>query len=190
MEVCEIKLVLIGNTNVGKTSIVRTGITGSFTSESASTLGASYSTKSFQVESRTVRLQIWDTAGQEKYRGMTPMYYHNAQIAVVVYSVTERETFVGVDTWMKSLKENADVRIIVFIVGNKVDLEEERQVSTEEGSAKAAEYGAEFAEVSAKTGFGVGDLFTTFPHTYIERQANERAQPPSALEASSRKPCC
>jgi small GTP-binding protein len=169
MNLCEIKLVLIGNTNVGKTSIVKTAITGSFTDESASTLGASYSTKSFQVDSRTIRLQIWDTAGQEKYRGMTPMYYHNAQIAVVVYSVTEKETFEAVDFWMKSLKDNADVHIITFLVANKTDLGTLRQVSSEEGAEKAASYRAEFAEVSAKTGYGIGDLFVAIPHAFLDR---------------------
>jgi small GTP-binding protein len=189
MEACEVKLVLVGNTSVGKTSIVRTAITGSFVSDSASTLGASYSTKSFQIEGRTVRLQIWDTAGQEKYRGMTPMYYHNAHIAVVVYSVTERETFAAVDAWVKSLRDNADAGIVVFVVANKVDLAGERAVNAEEGAAKAAEYGAEFAEVSAKTAFGIGDLFTAFPHTYIERQGSQRPQP-AVLEAAPRKQCC
>jgi small GTP-binding protein len=170
MDLCEIKLVLVGNTNVGKTSIVKTAITGSFTDESASTLGASYSTKTFQIDSRTIRLQIWDTAGQEKYRGMTPMYYHNAQIAIVVYSIAERETFEAVDFWLKSLKDNADADIIVFIVGNKTDLIEKRQIATEEGAEKARKFGTEFAEVSAKTGFGIGDLFASIPQIFLERK--------------------
>jgi small GTP-binding protein len=196
MDLCEIKLVLIGNTNVGKTSIVKTAITGSFTDESASTLGASYSTKSFQMDSQTIRLQIWDTAGQEKYRGMTPMYYHNAHIAVVVYSVTEKETFQAVDFWMKSLKDNADAHIITFIVANKIDLETLREVSSEEGAEKAASYGAEFAEVSAKTGYGIGDLFVTIPHTFLDKRAGTKTGRPSGEKLAvdsgdfANKDCC
>jgi small GTP-binding protein len=197
MDTSELKLVLIGNTNVGKTSIVKTAITGSFTGASTSTLGASYSTKTVQVGSCNVRLQMWDTAGQEKYRGMTPMYYHNAHVALVVYSVTERETFDAVDGWLKSLKDNADSDIIIFIIGNKTDLTEQRQVTTDEGSDKAQRSGAEFAEVSALTGFGVRDLFGFIPRIWLERQAT---QPVSASrekivviesrKAESAKKCC
>jgi small GTP-binding protein len=197
MDVCEVKLVLIGNTNVGKTSIVKTAITGSFTGDSTSTLGASYSTKTFQVDSRNIRLQIWDTAGQEKYRGMTPMYYHNAHVALVVYSVTERETFEAVDGWLKSLKDNADSNVIIFIIGNKTDLTEQRQVTTDEGNEKAQSSGAEFAEVSAKTGFGVRDLFGLVPRIWLERQATQpvtdsRKQTViiESGEVTSGKKCC
>jgi small GTP-binding protein len=171
MTLQEIKLVLIGNTDVGKTSIVKTAITGSFTGDSTATLGASYSTKSFTYGTRTVRLQIWDTAGHEKYRGMTPLYYHNAQVAIVVYSIAERETFDGIDFWMKSLRDNADAGILIFLVGNKVDLEAKRQIRTDEGAQKAAGCGVEFAEVSAKTGFGVGDLFASVSQIVLEKEA-------------------
>jgi small GTP-binding protein len=197
MDLTELKLVLVGNTNVGKTSIVRTAITGSFTDDTTSTLGASDSTKSVQVGTRTVRLQIWDTAGHEKYRGMTPMYYHNAQIALVVYSVAERETFNAVDSWLKSLKDNAEPNIHVFIVGNKTDLGDARCVSTDEGAAKADECGAEFSEVSAKTGFGVGDLFAAIPRLWLERQAVQKSPdapgtPAVPIDAAPHdpKPCC
>jgi small GTP-binding protein len=198
MDICDVKLVLVGNTNVGKTSIVQNAITGQFTADSSSTLGASYSTKSFQIESRVIRLQIWDTAGQEKYRGMTPMYYHNAQVALIVYSIVERETFEAVDNWLKSLKDNADPGILLFIVGNKTDLADQRQVSNEEGAKKAETAGAEFAEVSAKTGFGIGDLFAAIPHTWLDQQASRRFPDTAGKEklilesrgAEEGKKCC
>jgi small GTP-binding protein len=197
LELCEIKLVLVGNTNVGKTSIVKTAITGSFTGDATSTLGASYSTKSFQINSRNIRLQIWDTAGQEKYRGMTPMYYHNAQVALVVYSVADRETFDAVDGWIKSLKDNADSNIITFVIGNKTDLSDQRQISSDEGNEKATRAGAEFAEVSAKTGFGIRDLFGLIPQLWLEQQAAHPMPDPRKqtviVDANSKgesKSCC
>jgi small GTP-binding protein len=196
LDLCEIKIVLVGNTDVGKTSIVKTAITGSFTGDSTSTLGASYSTKSFQVDSRNVRLQIWDTAGQEKYRGMTPMYYHNAQVALVVYSVTDRLTFEAVDGWIKSLKDNADANIIIFVVGNKTDLVKERQITTDQGSEKALSSDAEFAEVSAKTGFGIRDLFGLIPRMWLERQTTRSVTSPGKQtvivdgESRQNKGCC
>jgi small GTP-binding protein len=192
MDICEIKLVLIGDTDVGKTSIVKTAVTGSFTDESVSTLAASYSTKSFQIASRTVRLQIWDTAGQEKYRGMTPMYYHNAQVALIVYSITKKETFSAIDFWMKSLRDHADGQIVVFVVGNKTDLAGQRQITAEEGAAKAESCGAEFAEVSAKTGYGIGDLFVAIPHAFMEKEAQGRAAKGSEqeLREPTERGCC
>ena len=138
----------------------------------STTLGASYSAKTEVIDDHIFRLQIWDTAGQEKYRGMTPMYYHNAHIAIIVYSITSSESFEAVDTWFKSLHNNADSNIIIFLVGNKVDLDSERQISTEEGEKKAKQYGAEFCEVSAKTGFGIADLFSLIPTLYIEKNPN------------------
>jgi small GTP-binding protein len=182
MNVAEVKLVLVGNTNVGKTSIVKTAITGSFCGDSSPTLGASYSTKSFQIDARVIRLQIWDTAGQEKYRGMAPMYYHNANIALIVYSIAERETFEAVDSWLKSLKDNAGRGIILFLVGNKTDIGDQRQVSAEEGAEKAQSAGAEFAEVSAKTGFGIGDLFASLPQRWLEQQSMRRFPDTAAKE--------
>lgn len=169
MNQIELKCVLIGNTNVGKTCIVHRATTGVF-EESSTTLGASYSAKTEMFDNRYFRLQIWDTAGQEKYRGMTPMYYHNAHVAMIVYSITNTESFEAVDSWFKSLRNNADPDIIIFLVGNKVDLDNERAVSAELGEKKAKEFGAEFCEVSAKTGFGIADLFSLIPMLYTERK--------------------
>jgi small GTP-binding protein len=189
MTVTEIKLVLVGNTGVGKTSIVKTAISGTFTSDPTSTLAASYSTKSFQLDSRTIRLQIWDTAGQEKYRGMAPMYYHNAQIAMVVYSVIDRATFDAVDFWMKSLRENAVPGLIVFIVANKIDIAGERAVSGAEGTEHAARYNAEFMEVSAKTGYGIGDLFMGMPRAFLDKESTQL--PPITVPIpTSQGGCC
>jgi small GTP-binding protein len=185
---CELKLVLVGNAGVGKTSIVRTAISGTFTSDTASTLAASYSTKSFPLDSRTIRLQIWDTAGQEKYRGMAPMYYHNAQLAVVVYSILDRATFDAVDFWMKSLRESAEAGLIVFIVANKTDLAGSRVVSTADGTEKASEYGVEFVEVSAKMGFGIGDLFVALPRAFLDKE--KVSSPPPVPTPAPERRCC
>jgi small GTP-binding protein len=196
MDRTDIKMVMVGNTNVGKTSIVSSAIFGTFSAESAPTLGASYSTKTLTVDSTTVRLQIWDTAGQEKYKAMTPMYFHNARVGVVVYSIAERDTFVATDDWIKSLKENADSEVVIFLVGNKTDLESERAVTADEGGAKAAEYHAEFMELSAKTGFGIQDLFAMIPRSYLGKFASDAAcsslsaAPLVEQEGAQQKSCC
>jgi Ras-related protein Rab-5C len=159
-------------------------------------IGASYTPKTVTVESVTVRLQIWDIGGQEKYRAMTPMYFHSARVGVVVYSVTDRDSFVAADEWITSLKENAESDVLIYLVGNKVDMESERAVSPEEGNAKAVEYNAEFMEASAKTGFGVHDLFAAIPRAYLERcemRTTPRIEQAKQLSSGSdddQKSCC
>ena len=164
----ELKIVLVGHTNVGKTCIVRQATTGVFSEDSAPTLGASYVSKLTNVNGTDVRLQIWDTAGQERYKGMTPMYYRGAQTALIVYSVTDTESFESVDGWLSSLRENAEPNITLFLLANKCDCE--RTVSREQGVEKAKQMGAHFYEVSAKTGDGIDDVFNDIPKFFLENQ--------------------
>lgn len=192
MDQYELKLVLVGNTNVGKTCIVRKAISGSFNEETSSTLGASYSTKDVQVGNASIRMQIWDTAGQEKYRSMTPMYYHNAHVAVIVYSVDDANTFNAVDAWLQNLRENASEDIIIFLVGNKQDLSDLRVVSEDSGLNKANLCGMQFTEVSAKTGFGIDDLFNMIPRVFLEHRSLETEEKAEVRLTSARpkKKCC
>jgi small GTP-binding protein len=158
-EVGEIKVVLIGATSVGKTCIVKRGTTGSFDTSTMPTLGASYTSKLVAVGDSMIRLLIWDTAGQERYRGITPMYYRNATAVIIVYSITERDSFNEIDVWVRSVKDNIPGDVLFFLVGNKSDLEDSRQVSVDEGQEKATAISAAFSETSAKDGSGVDELF-------------------------------
>ena len=176
-EAAEVKLVIVGNTSVGKTCVVKRATTNLFNEETVATLGASYVSKTVVVDDVEVRLQIWDTAGQERYRGMTPMYYRGAQVAVLVYAIDDISSFEGIASWIQSLEENADKDIIKILVANKVDLEEKRAVTPEEGKGAAEKYGcAHFVEVSAKTGREIDDLFATIPRLYLERRGNNEEQ--------------
>jgi Ras-related protein Rab-5C len=176
VETREMKLVLVGNTSVGKTCIAKMAATGAFADSSVPTLGASYLSKLVRVDDIEVRLQIWDTSGQERYRGMTPMYFRGAHVAIVTYAVTDQESFDGIDTWIASLRDNADPEIILFLVGNKCDLEDQRAISPDRGQSKAGEVGALFYEVSAKTGDRVEDLFLDLAKTFLEK-TKEKDQP-------------
>jgi small GTP-binding protein len=166
-----LKLVLIGNTSTGKTCLVKRVVSDLFTDSCATTLGASFASKVVTIDNREFKLQIWDTAGQEKYRAMTPMYYRGAQAAMVVYSITDESSFDAIDSWVDSMRQNAEPEVILFLCGNKVDLADARSVSTEAGREKAKRIGAHFAEVSAKTGEGVGDMFAEIPVSYLESDA-------------------
>jgi small GTP-binding protein len=155
----DIKIVLIGATGVGKTCIVKRGTTGIFEGGTMPTLGASYTSKVVTPGDVTARLLIWDTAGQERYRGITHMYYRNAVAAILVYGINDVESFNQIDIWLQSLQDNTPPGVLLFLVANKSDLEENRQVSIQDGQDKATAIGAEFSEVSAKTGLGIEELF-------------------------------
>jgi small GTP-binding protein len=198
-EVGEHKVVLIGATSVGKTCIVKRGTTGVFDSSTMPTLGASYTSKLVNVGDSITRLLIWDTAGQERYRGITPMYYRNAIAAIIVYSISDGESFKQVEVWLKSLEENIPAGVLLFLVGNKSDLEDAREVTIDEGQEKANAIHATFSEVSAKTGDGVDELFITVATTCLEhRQAKLKNQASNQAEtvdvgqpaANSEKGCC
>jgi small GTP-binding protein len=170
-EVGEFKVVLIGATSVGKTCIVKRGTSGFFDSSTMPTLGASYTSKLVTVDDSIVRLLIWDTAGQERYRGITPMYYRNASATLIVYSIADRDSFGEVHSWLRTVRDNLQTKVLLFLVGNKSDLEDSRAIAIDEGQDKAAEMGAAFAEVSAKDGSGIDELFVMVATACVEQGA-------------------
>jgi Ras-related protein Rab-6A len=123
------------------------------------TIGIDFLSKTLYLEDRTVRLQLWDTAGQERFRSLIPSYIRDSSVAVVVYDVTSRASFDSVPRWVQEVRAERGGDVVVFVVGNKTDLVERRQVSIEEGDARARELGVSFVETSAKAGFNVKALF-------------------------------
>jgi Ras-related protein Rab-6A len=123
------------------------------------TIGIDFLSKTMYLEDRTVRLQLWDTAGQERFRSLIPSYIRDSSVAVVVYDVTARASFLSVHRWVEEVRAERGGDVVVVVVGNKTDLVDKRQVSIEEGDAKARELGVLFIETSAKAGFNVKALF-------------------------------
>ena len=158
--VIDCKVVFLGSTSVGKTSIVNKATTGTFDPEQNSTVGATYSTKIIELEDKKVKLQIWDTAGQERYRSLTPMYYFSAQVAIIVFSLTSRETLEEAKKWVKELENHLDPMPILYLIGNKSDLENEREVKTDEAEQLAEQLKANYFETSAVSGSNITELFT------------------------------
>lgn len=111
------------------------------------------------LEDRTVRLQLWDTAGQERFRSLIPSYIRDSSVAVVVYDVANRQSFLNTARWVEEVRTERGSDVIIMLVGNKTDLVDKRQVSVEEGDAKAREFGVMFIETSAKAGFNIKALF-------------------------------
>jgi small GTP-binding protein len=188
----ELKVILVGTTSVGKTCIIQRATTGVLDGQQLPTLGASYTLKTVHFGNIRCRLQIWDTAGQERYRGVTPMYYRGADAGLIVYSVTDRTSFEQVDEWFESFQECTD-DAAVYVVGNKIDLDNERVVSEREGREKAVQVGGFFAEVSAVTGAGIEELFQLIPEGCDVQETPPAREPayvmPQEVTPKKRKKC-
>ncbi|TYH68990.1 hypothetical protein ES332_D05G026400v1 [Gossypium tomentosum] len=153
------KLVLLGDVGTGKTSLVLRFVKGQFSDFQESTIGAAFFTQVLSLNEATVKFDIWDTAGQERYHSLAPMYYRGAAAAIVVYDITNSESFERAKKWVQELQRRGNPNLIMFLVANKVDLEEKRAVGNEEGEVYAKENGLTFMETSAKTAQNVSELF-------------------------------
>ncbi|KAH0791578.1 Ras family protein [Histomonas meleagridis] len=151
------KIVFIGNSAVGKTSIINQYTFGSSSEDHQPTVGIDFFAKQINVDGKQIRLQIWDTAGQEKFKSLIPSYVRTSTVAVYVFDITSRESFEELEKWHKMVIELANPSVIV--VGNKTDLAESRTVSTEEAKKYAESLGAQYIETSARTPSNIQELF-------------------------------
>ncbi|KAJ3305551.1 hypothetical protein HDV03_001417 [Kappamyces sp. JEL0829] len=156
----QVKLVLLGEAAVGKSSLVLRFVNGEFQDNKEPTIGAAFLTQKCKLEEKIIKFEIWDTAGQERFHSLAPMYYRNAQAAVVAYDITKAASLEKAKTWVKELQRQANPNIVIALVGNKLDLAVSREVETEAAQAYAAEENLLFLEASAKTGDNVVDVFT------------------------------
>ncbi|CAG5124122.1 unnamed protein product [Candidula unifasciata] len=159
MSMRDVKVCLLGESGVGKSSIVMRFVTEKFKKALESTIGASFMTKTIYVDESTYKFQIWDTAGQEKYRALAPMYYRGSAAAIIVYDVTRETSFHAVKSWVQELQRHGPSKIVLAIAGNKCDLEDLREVREKDAQEYAREIGAVFCETSAMTAVNVAELF-------------------------------
>jgi small GTP-binding protein len=134
------KIVLIGDSGVGKTNILSRYMKNEFNFETKATVGVEFSSKRYDIQNRKIKAQIWDTAGQERYRSITSSYYKGAKGAFVVYDITRRGSFETADKWILDLKANVGQDVTIILVGNKADLEDKRDISKSDGENKAIEH--------------------------------------------------
>lgn len=153
------KVVLIGDSGVGKSNLLSRFTRNEFNLESKSTIGVEFATRSINVDGKTVKAQIWDTAGQERYRAITSAYYRGAVGALLVYDIAKHQTYENVTRWLKELRDHADANIVIMLVGNKSDLKHLRAVSTDEAKQFATENGLSFIETSALDASNVESAF-------------------------------
>ncbi|XP_003573862.2 ras-related protein Rab11D [Brachypodium distachyon] len=155
------KIVLIGDSGVGKSNLLTRFTRNEFSLESKSTIGVEFATRSIRVDDKVVKAQIWDTAGQERYRAVTSAYYRGALGALLVYDITKRQSFDHIPRWLEELRGHADKNIVIMLVGNKSDLEDERAVSTEDAKEFAEKENVFFLETSALQATNVENAFQT-----------------------------
>merc|ERR1712078_485762 len=158
-KVVQFKLVLLGDSAVGKSSLVLRFVRGQFFEYQESTIGAAFLTQNVSLNDYTVKFEIWDTAGQERYHSLAPMYYRGAAAAVVVYDITNADSFARAKSWVKELQRQGSPNIVIALAGNKCDLASKRKVEASEASEYAKDNGLFFMETSAKTALNVEELF-------------------------------
>ncbi|KAL2944493.1 Ras-related protein RABA1f [Bienertia sinuspersici] len=178
------KVVLIGDSGVGKSNLLSRFTRNEFNLESKSTIGVEFATRSIHVDDKIVKAQIWDTAGQERYRAITSAYYRGAVGALLVYDVTRHVTFENIERWLKELRDHTESSIVIMLVGNKADLRHLRAVSTEDAKAFAERESLYYMETSALESLNVENAFTevlTQVYHVVCRRALDAGGDPTTL---------
>ncbi|XP_031122168.1 ras-related protein RABA1f-like [Ipomoea triloba] len=178
------KVVLIGDSGVGKSNLLSRFTKDEFSLESKSTIGVEFATRTIHVADKVVKAQIWDTAGQERYRAITSAYYRGAVGALLVYDVTRQTTLENAARWLKELRDHTDSAIIIMLVGNKADLRHLRAVTVEEAKEFAEKESTFFMETSALESTNVESAFTEVLaqiHCVVSRASLEGGDSPTSL---------
>ena len=158
-EIPKYKLIFLGDQGTGKSSILNRFVDDKFDPNYQATIGLDFQSKNVKIDNQDIHLLLYDTAGQEKFRSLIPMYTCDANIIILVYDITRKESFTHIPDWVKDLTNVKLDEVIFGLVGNKIDLEDQRQVTKEEGEKYAQDNNIIFQEVSAKTGDNFSDLF-------------------------------
>ena len=165
------QILLLGDTQVGKTCLINRYTNGVFKEEYISTVGFDYYTKQEEINNKTVQVKLWDTAGQERFKTLTPSFLRNAEGVIIVFDVTSQDSFDNVKGWINSIKSNLGKNIIpIIIVGNKIDMENMREISKEDGKKIASENDFKYFETSAKTGIGVDEAIKEIVNQILDIQ--------------------
>lgn len=186
------KLLLIGDSGVGKTCVLFRFSEDAFNTTFISTIGIDFKIRTIELEGKKIKLQIWDTAGQERFRTITTAYYRGAMGIMLVYDITNEKSFDNIKNWIRNIEENASANVEKMLLGNKCELEDKRQVSRERGEQLAIEYGIKFMETSAKNSINVEDAFFTLARdikAQTEKKLKEASNPPKGgLQVKSSEP--
>lgn len=182
------KVVLLGDSRVGKTSLLCRQLHGFQPPSQTPTIGCHCSELSMDVDGKTVTLQVWDTAGQEMYRALVPVYLRGADVALIIYDITDMDSFQNLSQWFEQLADTVPQEIPVFIIGNKIDLNRQQMIDDEQAKSFANRHHARFTKTSAVTGEGVEELFKAVAKELAHLKPIERAI--KQTEKTNRGGCC
>ena len=189
------KVILLGDSSVGKTCVLLRYCDKTFQEAHLSTIGLDYRLKTMTLENgKNIKLQIWDTAGQDRFRAITKNYYKGANGIILIYDVTNLQTYENVKNWINQIREEANPNVVIYLAGNKVDVNEElRVVKTEEGQKIADEYNLTFYETSAKSGININEIFEDLVKKVDEIYSKlevPKKQIKNKLYTGKKKGCC
>ena len=187
----DIKMIFVGDSSVGKSCIIQKFMTNDFSNDISPTIGAAFISKEMIYNQKNIILNIWDTAGQEAYRYLVPMYYRNAEIAIIVFDLTKKSTFQSIPGWIEDVRKNVGEDVLIYLCGNKADLTELRQVKQEEIESIQKEFNISYYETSALNGQNINILFDKSLQTFLKQNpdGSKKARRQNTPEAAS-KPCC
>ena len=195
----KIRLMLIGDSNVGKTSIIKRYCNNQFSPSYISTVGIDFETKYLRLNGKIINLQIWDTAGQERYKVLAKNYYKNSDGFIIVYDITDKKSFNNVANWITQIKDSASENVKCVLLGNKCDLEGLRQVDINQGKDLANNYHLKFYETSAQKGNNIQKVFTDLVKGFLnddnfvndsERSSISTEQRNLRRARNQKKKCC
>ena len=189
---CVYKVLLLGDSTVGKTCFLMKYTDKTFQDIHMATIGLDYRLRSMKLKSgKSIKLQIWDTAGQDRFRAITKNYYKGSHGIILIYDITNTQSFENVKTWVNQIREEASSNVIIYIAGNKVDMEDERKVDRDDGEKLAEELGFPFVETSAKNGININETFEDLVERIDKVYGNIPQKPnKNKLYKAKKRTCC
>ena len=195
------KVLLLGNSDVGKSSLLLRFVDKTWTDSFVPTIGVDFKVKTMEIGDKTVKMQIWDTAGQERFRNVVASYFRGSNGILLIYDVTNRDSFKNLDNWLEVIENNASDNVLKILIGNKVDLVDDREIKKEEGQQFANRYNMQFIETSAKLDTNVSEAFETLAKLMIEfnskqvpltqkKTENKKLSSSAGKDLSTKKGCC
>ena len=189
------KILLLGDSDVGKSSLILRYTDETFNSKLVNSIGVDFKMKKREIDGKIIKVQIWDTAGHERFRTITYSYYRGANAIIIVFDLSDKKSFISITEWLKQIEKHANENVFKFLVGNKSDLVDKRQITYEEAKQYADEHDLPYIETSAKEGININELFDSSIKTFLANSKSYRGEKNIKLNSQStnsseKNACC